>query len=875
MKKGVLYSLVALAALGFAACSGSMFEPSPDMADNNNSTVTVPAGARPGRIIVKMKEPLVRTKAGELFGGQLGSCTVTRTFRDAGKFEARHRKYGLHLWYTVDFGTDVPMTKAVADISNLEGVEHIDFDFHIQTLEEALPFNDPRLGEQWHYHNDGSTSFSAEGSDMNVFEAWTITTGAPEVIVAVCDGGVDYAHEDLAANMWTNKAEQNGQTGVDDDNNGYVDDIYGYNFVDNGAGKPKGQIQAHEHGTHVAGTIAAVNNNGKGVAGMAGGNGHDGVRIMSVQTIDNSGNGGYIGDAIVYAADNGAILMNCSWGLKDANSTPQHVLDAFDYFNAVAGMDENDVQTGPMAGGAIFFASGNENSNVSYPGMEESVSAVSAIGADFIKASYSNYGEWVDFTATGGESSKGQLILSTVPNNQYAGMQGTSMASPHATGAAALVLSRFMGEGFTREKLLHIMNQTANRGMYSYNQGFVGRLGVGLIDTYAAVAYTFGELLPITDFRASAKSNEITVTWKIPGEPGQGAPYRFRLYFSESSLEGLDPANVTDAEVIMFSPGGNKAAEDMSYVFSRLEFEKEYHFRILSEDFDGNFSPVSEEVVVRTPANGKPVIEALTETSMVLKAFEQGVMQFNISDPDGHEITYRIEGMPAGVLSVSKTPSNDMLTIILNAVKAEKGRIYSGELIVSDSYDETRMPITYEVLENNAPAAIGVMPDVVFNSLTDKTSMDLRQFFSDADGEPLSYNYTLYPGKTIANFVTNGDIMEVSAFSYGSAEVEVTATDANGAKAKESFMLLVRDGSRVVDLYPNPVKRMLNVRTGENMKVDLTIVNKAGAKVMEAPGTDVGPFSVKQFDFEGLPGGVYYVKVSGSGIDETYSIVKN
>ncbi len=129
-------------------------------------------------------------------------------------------------------------------------------------------FNDPRLPEQWHYQNFGNISGTVAGADINLFPAWEVTTGSPEVVVAIIDGGIDYTHEDLAANMCINEAELNGLPGVDDDGNGFVDDIYGFNFCTN-----SGEIYPHSHGTHVAGTVGAVNNNGIGVAGVAGGAG--------------------------------------------------------------------------------------------------------------------------------------------------------------------------------------------------------------------------------------------------------------------------------------------------------------------------------------------------------------------------------------------------------------------------------------------------------------------------------------------------------------------------------------------------------------------------------------------------------------------------
>src|SRR5690606_32622960 len=130
----------------------------------------------------------------------------------------------------------------------------------------AGPANDPMLGDQWHYNNTGQVD-GTPGSDISLFQAWSIETGSPDVIIGVTDGGAQVNHPDLAANMWINEDEIPGN-GIDDDNNGFVDDIHGYGFGDNSP-----TIAPDDHGTHVSGTIAAVTNNGLGVAGVAGGTG--------------------------------------------------------------------------------------------------------------------------------------------------------------------------------------------------------------------------------------------------------------------------------------------------------------------------------------------------------------------------------------------------------------------------------------------------------------------------------------------------------------------------------------------------------------------------------------------------------------------------
>ncbi|MCI1780233.1 MAG: S8 family serine peptidase, partial [Bacteroidales bacterium] len=195
--------------------------------------------------------------------------SMKRTFPYCGKFEKRTHEAGLDRWYDIKFDKSYSLTKASETISDIDGVEQIETIPKIKITGNSLPFDDPDLSDQWQYENTGSKSFETAGADINLFDAWTLETGDPSVIVAVVDGGVDYSHEDLAANMWINQAEYNGTKGVDDDGNGVIDDIYGYNTINR-----SGTIIPGDHGTHVAGTIAAVNNNGIGVCGVAGGNGN-------------------------------------------------------------------------------------------------------------------------------------------------------------------------------------------------------------------------------------------------------------------------------------------------------------------------------------------------------------------------------------------------------------------------------------------------------------------------------------------------------------------------------------------------------------------------------------------------------------------------
>jgi subtilisin family serine protease len=253
----------------------------------------------------------------------------------------------MHRWFTVKFSAEADLEQVAHKFAAISGVKRVQFStklarpqVKVKPVEEKfftraseeMPFNDPMLEQQWHYDNQGHQSIykgAKKGEDINAFAAWKHTAGNNQVIVAVVDEGVKYDHPDLKDNMWVNPGEIAGN-GKDDDGNGFVDDVYGLNAVkgngnitwDRGQFGPDGKGGEEwdgdtGHGTHVAGTVAAVNNNGKGVAGVAGGSGNgDGVRIMSIQIFDGVENTGLEKNArgIEYAADMGASVLQNSWG---------------------------------------------------------------------------------------------------------------------------------------------------------------------------------------------------------------------------------------------------------------------------------------------------------------------------------------------------------------------------------------------------------------------------------------------------------------------------------------------------------------------------------------------------------------------------------
>jgi len=282
--------------------------------------------------------------------------------------------------------------------------------------------NDAEYDKLWGLNNvgqkDSSGSIGVPGVDMSMEKAWTITTGSRDVIVAVIDTGVNYRHPDLANNMWVNEAELNGEPGVDDDGNGYVDDIYGYNFVKNN-GDP---MDDNGHGTHCAGTIGAEGNNGIGIVGVAWK-----VRIMAIKFLDSSGSGTLDNAirALEYAAKSKAQILSNSWG-GNINSE----------------LLERAVYATRDAGQVFVAAAGNSGMNndtansVPATYRAENIIAVAAINNRGELAYFSNYGPKSVHVAAPGVN-----VYSTYKNG-YDSLSGTSMATPHVSGLAALLLAQ-------------------------------------------------------------------------------------------------------------------------------------------------------------------------------------------------------------------------------------------------------------------------------------------------------------------------------------------------------------------------------------------------------------------------------------------------
>ena len=593
MKKKFFY--IAMVALALTGCSDSL---STIDSSEGKADITIPSDAEAGELLIKFapemssildQAQMSKTRSGKVTRSGipstdevldiLGSYSFERVFPVDANTEARTREAGLHLWYTVKFDKSTDLKAAAERLKQLGEVTKVQTNGRIKRAyntdskriylsDKALQQkatraaasgepNDPGFAYQWHYRNLGAGNYGFEnlndnqagaeaGCDVNAVEAWKTCVGDPSIIVAVLDEGVMYTHPDLAPNMWCNPGETTQGAKADGDGNGYEGDLHGYNFVEESGNITWSDANDSGHGTHVAGTIAAANNNGIGVSGVAGGDGtpNSGVKIMSCQIFSGQNSVTLAGEAraIKYAADNGAVILQCSWGYNSSESselsgyTPGPATEkewaetyplekeALDYFINNAGSPN-----GVIDGGIAVFAAGNEYAgNPAFPGAYSKCVSVASLAADYTPACYTDFGSLVTLSAPGGDleyygkigetedeywaetgEQKGAVLSTLVKNGQpaYGYMEGTSMACPHVSGVAALGLAYAVKQNrhYRAADFISLMKKSVKDLDSHYQNGatktyymnhttvgaspetielskYIGKMGAGLID---------------------------------------------------------------------------------------------------------------------------------------------------------------------------------------------------------------------------------------------------------------------------------------------------------------------------------------------------------------------------------------------------------
>lgn len=669
MRKTLLYLALLLCAVAYSPQSAAQSQSSETLSGVVRVKLQREVASRIAQRALPMNNGVVATGVTQLdrVNQKVKAVSMKRLIPYSPKFEKRHKAAGLDLWYEIRF-EDAGVTpmqaknlyKTVPGIQIAENVRPMKMvggetfrpispDDIAKAAKAAAtpPFNDPLLSQQWHYHNDGSLPGSVVGADANVWEGWKTETGKSDVLVAIIDGGYQYDHPDLQQNVLVNEAELNGKPGVDDDGNGYIDDIYGYNFVINSA-----DVSAHSHGTHVAGTVGAVNNNGVGVAGVAGGNGNGGVKMISCQIFDNrSGADANYAGALIYAADMGASIAQCSWGWDADGYYEQAVLDAIDYFTQFGGGEK-------MHGGLCIFANGNTGDEGEYyPGCYEKVVAVGAMDPLKQPASYSSYGDWCDITAPGGNEDYGEKygVLSTLPNSTYGYNEGTSMATPHVSGIAALILSKYGSTEFTNENLRQQLVASVN-DFYTDNPEVAGKFGSGYIDAFKALQMGSGAApQPVADFTLTPSQDNVLIEWIIPDAEEKSVDHHV-IYYSTEPFTPESDLSQPQIKSVTVDTKFHLSGDSMQYELGGLTPLTTYYIGIKSVNRYGNSAEMTE--VKSATTNAGPEV-----------SLNKSELSLDVDASKGQTATdeFVIDNVGKGILKYTMSAATQSATISASA----------------------------------------------------------------------------------------------------------------------------------------------------------------------------------------------------------------
>ena len=644
---------------------------------------------------------------------------IRRVFPASARFETAHRRFGLHLWYEITFGdtlsTEVEQLLAQyqhsPSVALAEPLSLRKLDEHpALAIESGIFSDDPHFTDQWHYHNTGQSG-GTPLADIRLPAAWAIERGTPQVIVAIIDGGIDTRHEDLQGAMWVNPAEQNGTPNIDDDGNGYIDDVYGYGF-----GNERSRIAANHHGTHVAGTVGAVSGNGIGVAGVAGGSGvGDGVRLMSCAVFGSGSQGGFP-EAFVYAADHGAVIAQNSWGGGEKSILLE---DAIRYFTERAGYDNSNEnfarnrQIGPMAGGLVVFAAGNNSSEdpeSAYPASLPSVFSVAATDHNDQRSDFSNYGNWVDIAAPGSD------VLSTSPSNTYRLLSGTSMACPQVSGVAALLISHYQQPGLNPAHIRALLVDSTDP-MDEANPRYIGKLGRGRLNAYRAL--TREQALPpgaITDVVAWAQTyDRVLLRWTASGgDSTQGVAAHYDLRYATFPITTQNFSQATGV-VINRPPHPSGTADTV--VVDSLSPTTTYYFALKTRDLLSNTSLLSNIATATTlappvisvqPASVAVVLEAGTavnDTIVIANTTGRSTLSFStITEASWLQVADHSDTVAAG----SQVP----IVLTMDARPLSEGQYQDTLFVDSNDPAAPRMIVPVQITVMGIPQLMVSSPEI-------------------------------------------------------------------------------------------------------------------------------------------------------------------